>query len=94
MAKITENKGMVEVVVTKEVTTSYTLDLSVEEYVAIAVLVGSLSGPFNSQLKTITERLWNSVFREYYIKDVLESKDKAEDILYNKLRKGLSSHVS
>lgn len=92
MAKITENKGMVEVVVTKEVTTSYTLDLSEEEYVAMAVLVGSLSG--GGQLKDIVGSLWKDVFEKYYIKNVIESEDKGVDILYNKLRKGLSSHVS
>lgn len=90
MAKVIENKGMVEVVVTKEVTTSYTLDLSVEEYTALAVLVGSVGGPVN-QLKSVVNNLWKNIFEEYYIKNVLESEDKQEDILYNKFRKGLSS---
>lgn len=64
MAKVTIKPAVVKVV--EDAT--YTLELSEEEFAALAVLVGTCNGePKGNMREEALTPLWDSVFKDYYI---------------------------
>lgn len=64
MAKVTIKPAVVKVV---EAAT-YTLELSEEEFAALAVLVGSCGGESEDTMwEEVLTPLWDSVFKKYFI---------------------------
>lgn len=82
MAKVTIKPAVVKVV---EAAT-YTLELSEEEFAALAVLVGTCNGePKGNMREEVLTPLWDSVFKGYYV----DSSRVASESLYQKYKNQL-----
>ena len=83
MAKVTIKPAVVKVV---EAAT-YTLELSEEEFAALAVLVGSCGGPPEGTIREeVLTPLWDSVFKKYYIDTSMGDSDSLYQKYENQLR--------
>ena len=69
MAKVTINPAVTKTKVVEVSPATYTLELSEQEFTAIMVLVGMLSGEPKGIRNDVLTPLWESVFEQEFLKD-------------------------
>ena len=92
MANLEITKKEEPVTVYKEVD-KYNLQLDLDEFTAVMVLVGGLSGNSKHPLRVLVNNMWKDIFEDIYIKEVIDTPFSEFSEKYSELRKGLASNV-
>lgn len=69
MGKVTINPAVTETKVAGDTSTTYTLELNEQEFVAIMILVGMVGGEPKGIRNNVLTPLWDSVFSKKFMED-------------------------
>ena len=89
MGKVTINPAVTETKVVEVSPATYTLELNEQEFVAIMVLVGMVSGEPKGIRNDVLTPLWKSVFRKSY----LDNYAFKEDTLHKDYRSQIKGDI-
>ena len=89
MAKVTINPAVTETKVVEVSPATYTLELNEQEFTALMVLVGMVSGEPEGIRNDVLNPLWDSVFSEKFAEDYASGQGK----LYNNYRNQIKGDI-
>lgn len=89
MGKVTVNPAVTETKVVEVSPTTYTLELSEQEFVALMVLVGMVGGEPEGIRNDVLNPLWKSVFEQEFLEDYAFGQRE----IYNNYRNQIKGNI-